>query len=92
MRGRAPGIAQILKLQRSIQKPLINKLPQLKNTDAYDTLIIVDTLNITGTYTHNAGDHIIFKGGVTWGHANFPWVIPNGGVAGNPDYYGVDKT
>ncbi len=56
------GLSQILKLQRSIKKPIINSLPHLKNTDAYDTLIIVDTLNITGTYTHN-GPIIVINGG-----------------------------
>jgi hypothetical protein len=45
-----------------------------------------------GTYTHQAGDHFIFKGGVTWPHNVFVWTIGNSGTAGNPDYYGVDQT
>jgi hypothetical protein len=46
-----------------------------------------------GSYTHSPGDKFIFKGGVTW--PNECWSInPRGagGVAGNPDYYGVDQS
>jgi hypothetical protein len=46
----------------------------------------------SGTYTHHAGDHFIFKGGVTWPSTAFPMNIANGGSLGNSDYYGVDKT
>jgi hypothetical protein len=38
------------------------------------------------------GDSIIFKGGVTWPASVFTWTIPSSGTAGNPIYYGVDKT
>src|SRR5208282_105179 len=43
-----------------------------------------------GTYTHSAGDHFVFKGGVTGDNTIAPWNITNSGVSGNPDYYGVD--
>ena len=43
-------------------------------------------------YVHQAGDHFIFKGGVTWDYTCFEMAITAGGAAGNPDYYGVDKT
>lgn len=46
----------------------------------------------TGTYSHQAGDRFIFKGGVTWPSTEFPIHDVNGGVSGNPDYYGVDPT
>lgn len=42
-------------------------------------------------YVHSAGDHFIFKGGVTWPLSGL-WWIKVGGADGNPDYYGVDKT
>ncbi len=44
----------------------------------------------TGVYTHQAGDKFIFKGGVTWDHTNFEMDITKSGIAGSPDYYGVD--
>jgi hypothetical protein len=46
----------------------------------------------TGTYSHQAGDHLIFKGGVTWPSTEFPITDSSGGTSGNPDYYGVDQT
>ena len=50
----------------------------------------------TGTYTHQAGDVFIFKGGVTWAYSAtdpiFPIEIQQGGASGNPDQYTVDKT
>ncbi len=50
----------------------------------------------TGTYTHQAGDIFVFKGGVTWASSAadplFPWTIKTGGTAGDPDQYTVDKT
>lgn len=46
----------------------------------------------SGTYTHAAGDHFIFKGGVTWPAACFPLTQNAGGSAGNSDYYGFDVT
>lgn len=39
-----------------------------------------------------AGDSYIFKGGDTWGNANFQWVWTWSGSAGNPIYIGVDQT
>src|SRR5437899_2623631 len=45
-----------------------------------------------GAYSHAAGDRFIFRGGVTWPNEAFCWRISNGGVSGNPDYYGVDNT
>ena len=44
------------------------------------------------TYTHQAGDQFIFKGGVTWPVACFQMSIPAGGNSSATDYYGVDKT
>ena len=46
----------------------------------------------TGSYTHQAGDQFIFKGGVTWDHTAFALTIAAGGSANTPDYYGVDQT
>ena len=61
----------------------------------------------TGTYSHAAGDQLIFKGGVTWDNTIAPWVTSTGGTATGGsgvncasmtvstalcDYYGVDKT
>lgn len=45
----------------------------------------------TSTYSHQAGDRFIFKGGVVWPSAVFPLVISNGGNSSVSDYYGVDK-
>lgn len=45
-----------------------------------------------GTYAHSNGDRFIFKGGVIWPSAVFPFVIANSGTTTNPDYYGVDRT
>lgn len=45
------------------------------------------------SYSHVAGDHFIFKGGVTWPAACFRMLISSGGTsAGVQDYYGVDQT
>lgn len=44
------------------------------------------------SYSHTAGDHFIFKGGVTWPNACFTMSPSAGGASGNPDYYGVDTT
>lgn len=46
----------------------------------------------TGSYSHVAGDHFIFKGGVTWPYTSLPLSVSTGGTNGNPDYYGVDQT
>ena len=47
-------------------------------------------------YKHHVGDHFVFKGGVTWPQGVFPLSPPEGaegsGAAGNPDYYGVNKS
>jgi hypothetical protein len=45
-----------------------------------------------GSYTHQAGDRFIFKGGVTWTAGSLPMSIPAGGNSGVRDYYGVDQT
>jgi hypothetical protein len=41
------------------------------------------------SYTHQAGDKFVFKGGDTWGAACFDWIIQAGGTASAQDYYGV---
>ena len=41
------------------------------------------------SYTHQAGDQFIFKGGVTWPAACFDMYIPSGGSASAQDYYGT---
>ncbi len=46
----------------------------------------------SASYTHQAGDVFIFKGGVTWGETNWKMTVNGGGTNGDPDYYGVDKT
>lgn len=47
----------------------------------------------TGTYSHSAGDRLIFKGGVTWPNAAFQMHVTSGGSSTNVlDYYGVDTT
>ena len=46
----------------------------------------------SGTYSHQAGDQFIFRGGVTWSNDMAPWNISNSGVPGTNDYYGVDTT
>jgi hypothetical protein len=45
-----------------------------------------------GSYTHQAGDAAIFKGGVTWPAACFTMGITAGGTPSAQDYYGVDAT
>ena len=40
-------------------------------------------------YRAAAGDRFVFKGGDTWGNANFP-LATGSGVAGKPDYYGIE--
>ena len=45
----------------------------------------------TGSYSHQAGDEFIFRGGDTWGNANFPLAVVGSGSASQPDYYGVDS-
>ena len=46
----------------------------------------------SGTHLHRAGNQYIFKGGVTWPAACFPFNLGAGGSVGNIDYYGVDLT
>ena len=43
-------------------------------------------------YTHQAGDHFIFKGGASWPAACFGMTITAGGTSAAQDYYGVDLT
>jgi hypothetical protein len=45
-----------------------------------------------GNTVLNAGDSVIFKGGVTWPNSAFAWTIPYAGTSGNPIYFGVDQT
>ncbi|GEM_PF-2995583 len=46
-----------------------------------------------GIYAHQAGDHFIFKGGVTWPHTALPLTIVNsGGGIGSEDVYTADVT
>jgi hypothetical protein len=44
-----------------------------------------------GSYTHNAGDRFIFKGGVTWPNSCFAMQIKGSGSVSTPDWYGVDQ-
>lgn len=47
----------------------------------------------SGTYSHSAGDHFVFKGGVVCPISYLPLVVPNGGSAGNVDMWGgLDQT
>ena len=41
------------------------------------------------SYSHQAGDQFIFKGGVTWPAACFQMTLQAGGSSGASDYYGV---
>ena len=43
------------------------------------------------TYVHRPGDEFIFRGGDTWGNANFPMYTASGN-ASHDDYYGVDPS
>lgn len=45
-----------------------------------------------GTYTPQAGDRFIFKGGVVWPSATLPLKPTASGAANNPTYYGIDQT
>jgi hypothetical protein len=46
----------------------------------------------TPSYSHQAGDHFIFKGGVSWPVGCFNLSVKAGGTSGSPDYYGVDSS
>ena len=46
----------------------------------------------TPTYSHQAGDHFIFRGGDVWPAACFEMRIQAGGNSSAQDYYGVDQT
>ncbi|MGZ6472948.1 MAG: hypothetical protein ACXWRZ_17400 [Bdellovibrio sp.] len=46
----------------------------------------------SGSYSHQAGDRFIFKGGVSWLSSVFPLAISSGGDSSASDYYGVDKS
>ena len=45
-----------------------------------------------GTYTHQAGDTFIFRGGVRWPASVYPWKVTNSGQSGSPDTYTTDHT
>jgi len=48
-------------------------------------------VGFVGSYSHQAGDKFIFKGGVTWPNLVFRMNIINGGTSESiRDYYGVD--
>ncbi len=50
-------------------------------------------VGFTGSYTHQAGDKFIFKGGVTWPAAALPLTVAYSGSSDTVrDYYGVDQT
>jgi MYXO-CTERM domain-containing protein len=44
------------------------------------------------THTLGAGDHVVFKGGVTWPASALPLAIAHGGSTNDPVHYGVDPT
>lgn len=44
------------------------------------------------SYSHQAGDRFIFKGGVSWPASCFTMRVAAGGTSGTQDYYGVDQT
>ena len=47
----------------------------------------------SGSYSHTAEDHFIFKGGVTWPRACFPMSVVGSGTSNSArDYYGRDVT
>lgn len=46
----------------------------------------------SGSYSHQAGDRFIFKGGVTWPSACWTMNISTGGSAAASDYYGVSAS
>jgi hypothetical protein len=45
-----------------------------------------------GAYVHQAGDVMVFKGGVVWPAASLPLTIANSGSSGNVDSYTTDHT
>lgn len=45
-----------------------------------------------GTYSHQAGDAFIFKGGVTWPAGCFTMAVTAGGDSNGQDYHGIDAT
>jgi hypothetical protein len=49
-------------------------------------------VGFSGSYLPRPGDHFIFEGGVTWPNSVFPLAVTGSGVAGNDDYYGVNKS
>ncbi len=50
----------------------------------------------TATYSHKAGDHFVFEGGVTWPNSALPLAPPEGregsGEPSSPDVYGVNES
>ena len=51
-----------------------------------------DMTGFAGSYSHQAGDRIIFKGGVTWPSSTLPLNVSHSGTASAQDYYGVDSS
>jgi len=45
-----------------------------------------------GSYSPQAGDEFIFKGGDTWPNSDFPLVAEGSGNSSHNDYYGVDPS
>jgi hypothetical protein len=43
-------------------------------------------------YSHEAGDHFVFKGGVTWPNGVFPLNVTGEGTPSTEDYYGVKES
>ncbi|HTW43621.1 MAG TPA: hypothetical protein VMD79_15045 [Solirubrobacteraceae bacterium] len=43
-------------------------------------------------YSHESGDHFIFKGGVTWPNSVFPLDPTGEGTSSSEDYYGAEET
>jgi len=49
-------------------------------------------VGFAGSYSHAAGDHFIFKGGVTWPRTVLPLTIANSGNSSTPDVYRSTNT
>jgi hypothetical protein len=45
-----------------------------------------------GSYSHQAGDTFVFKGGVTWPRVTLPIIVQSGGTLGMRDTYTTDAT
>jgi hypothetical protein len=46
----------------------------------------------SASYSHRAGDHFVFEGGVRWPNGALPLIAVGSGEPGNEDYYGVDRS